>query len=231
MNLDKSQIAVIIPIYNSAKYLTELFSRISNYIPMQNIIAINDASHDNSAEICENSGINLINFSHNRGKGAALQAGFQEAIAKGFSFAISIDSDLQHKPEDIPNFLKKQAESKADMVIGKREFSFQTMPWARIFSNSTTSKIVSIASKQKIYDSQSGYRMYKLAPLTKMNFISERYQFETEVILKFSKLNCTFAFVPIDTIYNDEVSYISHFRDIWNFIKIVCYEISHPNKI
>ncbi|MCK4956690.1 MAG: hypothetical protein KAS49_03575, partial [Candidatus Cloacimonetes bacterium] len=64
-----------------------------------------------------------------------------------------------------------------------------------------------------------------------MNFISERYQFETEVILKFSKLNCTFAFVPIDTIYNDEVSYISHFRDIWNFIKIVCYEISHPNKI
>ena len=224
MEFEIEKLAVIIPIYNSSKYLVELFERIEKIIPKKNIIAIDDASQDNSAKICRENKIKIISFPTNKGKGAALQAGFLEAVSKKFSFAISIDSDLQHKPEDIPKFINKQISSQADMIIGKREFSLKTMPWARIFSNSTTSKIVSFVAKTKIPDSQSGFRLYRLSPLEKMNFISERYQFETEIILKLAKQNGKFDFVPIETIYNDEVSYISHFRDIGNFVKIVCYE-------
>ena len=225
MQIDKSKIAVIIPVYNAERYLSELVKRISRQLPKQNIIAINDASEDNSLAGCKKLGIRTINFKINKGKGAALRAGFQEALALKFDFAFTIDSDLQHLPEDIPRFLQKLSETDADLIIGARNFTLKTMPWARIFSNSTTSKIVSLVAKQKILDSQSGYRLHRLKPLQNMTFKSERYQFETEIILKLSKSNCKFEFIPIATIYNDEVSYISHFRDIWNFIKIVCYEI------
>ncbi len=224
MQIEKSKIAVIIPIYNAEKYLAELVRRISMQLPKQNIIAVNDASIDNSHSICKKLEIRTINFQINRGKGAALRAGFQEAIDLGFDFAFTIDSDLQHLPEDIPRFLQKLSETNADLIIGARDFTLKTMPWARIFSNSTTSKIVSMVAKHKILDSQSGYRLHRLKPLKDMTFRSERYQFETEIILKLAKLHSKFEFVPIATIYNDEVSYISHFRDIWNFIKIVCYE-------
>jgi len=227
MEIEQNKIAVIIPIYNAEKYLVELVERICLQVPKANIIAINDASADNSLEICTKLEIDTINFPHNRGKGAALQAGLKRASERGFDFAFTIDSDLQHLPEDIPRFLSKQAETDADLVIGARDFSLKSMPWPRIFSNSTTSKVVSIAAGKKIIDSQSGYRLHRLAPLEKMQFRSERYQFETEIILKLAKQKGKFAFVSIDTIYNDEVSYISHLRDIWNFIKIVCYEITH----
>lgn len=225
MRLSKDQIAVIVPIYNSSRYLKELFERISQQIPQENIIAVNDASQDNSAEICQNLGIKLINIADNKGKGAALRAGFIAAAEAGYLYAFTIDSDLQHLPEDFSKFIDKLQESDYGVVIGNRDFSLSSMPWARIISNSTTSKLISLVAKQKILDSQSGFRLYKLAPITKMKFISERYQFETEVILKLAKQNEKIAFVPIDTIYNDEVSYISHFRDIGNFIKIFWHEI------
>jgi glycosyltransferase involved in cell wall biosynthesis len=227
MEIARKQVAVIVPIYNAEKYLVELIARIARQIPRQNIIAINDASQDSSARICEDLQIQTINFPLNRGKGAALQAGFHSAIEQGFSHAFSIDSDLQHLPEDIPRFLQQLEKTEADLIIGRRQFSLKSMPWPRIFSNTTTSKIVSWVSKTKIYDSQSGYRLYHLDPLKKMIFRSQRYQFETEIILKLAKKKCKFSFVEIDTIYTDQVSYISHFRDIANFIKIVCYELFH----
>ncbi len=219
--------AVIIPVYNSADYLQELFQRITNLFPKKSIFAVNDASKDNSADICKKSGVNWISFDTNCGKGAALQAGFQAVIKNSFQYAFSIDSDLQHKPEDFPVFLKKQNETNANMIIGKRIFFKSGMPFSRILSNKITSKIVSFVTKKKICDSQSGFRLYDLNLIKKLKFHSTRYQFETEIILKFAKLGAVIDFVPIETIYNGQESHISKFRDIINFVKIVLYEVTH----
>ena len=169
--------------------------------------------------------IDLIVFPENRGKSAALQTGFKRAIARNFQFAFSIDSDLQHRPEDFSKYLNKQNENQADLVIGRRNFSPKKMPFPRILSNSLTSIIVSIFTGYKIFDSQFGFRLYNLQLIDKMKFHSERYQFETEIIFKFARRKSKIDFVPVPTIYQNEKSYISHNRDIWNFIKIVFYEI------
>jgi len=216
--------AVVIPIYNSEEYLSELFERIFNFFPKEQIFAVNDASTDGSENICRKYKVNLINIKENTGKGNALQEGFITAYEKGFFFAFSIDSDLQHKPEDFEIFLNKQNEEEADMVIGKRDFSRDKMPLPRIASNATTSKIVSIFTQQKILDSQSGYRLYNLDAIKDFEFITKRYQFETEVIMKISKVGGLIDFVPIDTIYSGQKSHISHLRDIKNFVNIVLHE-------
>ncbi|MCD6181153.1 MAG: glycosyltransferase family 2 protein [Candidatus Cloacimonetes bacterium] len=216
--------AVIIPVYNGQKHLAELFRRLGPVMPKEAIIVVDDASTDGSAAQCQALGFRVHQLATNSGKGAALQAGFKLAQQAGYHFAATIDCDLQHKPEDIPRLLKKQQQTAADIIIGARQFSPATMPWPRIFSNRTTSRIVSWKCGHRIIDSQSGFRLYRLASLARMQFISHRYQFETEVIIKFCKAGCRVAFIPIDTIYNDEESHISHLRDIWNFIKTIVRE-------
>ncbi len=161
--------AVIIPVYNAANHLPELYRQLLVYFPASQLIFINDCSTDNSGDICRSFESNYYELSENKGKGAALQAGFKLALEQGYEFAFSIDSDLQHDPAETSAFLKRQQETNADMIIGKRDFN-KTMPWQRIFSNSTTSNIVSIVTKQKIYDSQSGYRMYRLDLIKKTTF-------------------------------------------------------------
>jgi len=225
MKANKQNTAIVIPVYNSEKYLDELITKILHFFPKENIFAIDDGSFDNSAKICSSYGINLSKLSENYGKGSALKKGFEEAIKNNFIFAITLDSDLQHDPNRILEFTKKQNENEADLVIGKRIFSLKKMPFPRICSNTLTSFVVSIVTGQKIYDSQSGYRLYNLNLIKNLKFVSKKYQFETEIILKFTKLKAKIDFVKIETIYKGQKSYISHFRDIMNFIKIVIHEM------
>ena len=227
MKADWKNTAVVVPIYNSEKYLPELLTRIMEYFSLESIFAVNDASKDNSNIICKKVGVNLVNLKVNCGKGNALQIGFEAAIEEGYKFAFTIDSDLQHKPEDFPNFIQKQNELDLELVIGKRDFSHQKMPFHRICSNTLTSWVVSRASKQKILDSQCGFRLYNLEIMEEMKFQTKRYQFETEIILKIAKKNGKIDFIPIETIYDGQKSYISSMRDIKNFIKIVLFEMKN----
>ncbi|HPR17984.1 MAG TPA: glycosyltransferase family 2 protein [Candidatus Cloacimonadota bacterium] len=230
MKADWKNTAVVIPIFNSEKYLDELFERTFKFFSRDQVFAVNDASTDHSYDICRSQRVNLLNISENTGKGNALQIGFAAAAEGGFHFAFSIDSDLQHKPEDFALFLQKQNEEEADLVIGKRDFSSSKMPLPRICSNATTSKIVSIFSQQKILDSQSGFRLYNLDTIRRFNFRTKRFQFETEVILKIAKIGGMIDFVSIDTIYNGQKSYISHLRDIKNFVNVVLREALFDKK-
>jgi glycosyltransferase involved in cell wall biosynthesis len=225
LSAQKNTTAVIIPVYNGRRYLPQLVERLLAVMPAKSLFVVDDASTDESAAWCISHQVQVHSFATNKGKGAALQAGFTMARNAGYQFAVSIDCDLQHKPEDIPRLMQRQCETGADIIIGARQFDPAIMPWPRIFSNSTTSRIVSLSCRRRITDSQSGFRLYRLAPLAGMQFISQRYQFETEVLIKLCRAGCSVDFIPIDTIYNDEESHISHLRDIWNFIKIVIYHI------
>jgi len=224
MKADWQNTAVVVPIYNAEEHLSELFTRIMKYFPRKQIFAVDDASTDNSISICKEMAVNIIPVKENQGKGNALREGFAAAFEEGYKFAFSIDSDLQHLPEDFPAFIAKQNEQEVNLVIGKRDFSRAKMPFPRICSNATTSKIVSMFTQQKILDSQSGYRLYDLDLISRFDFRTKRYQFETEVIMKIAKAGGLIEFIPIDTIYNDEKSHISHLRDIKNFVNVVLYE-------
>ena len=99
------------------------------------------------------------------------------------------------------------------------------MPFARVMSNNITSCIVSCISNKKIYDSQSGYRLYDLDYFMTNEIKTDLYQMETEILLNFIKKDAKISHVEIPVIYHDEESHISHCRDIKNFIKIIWDEI------
>ncbi|MCL2065113.1 MAG: glycosyltransferase family 2 protein [Candidatus Cloacimonetes bacterium] len=212
---------IIIPVYNCEKHLHELFDKIKSISNECNILCVNDGSKDNSLHYIKQYKIKYIDLGRNRGKGYALKMAFLYAKRKGFEYALTMDADLQHDPSLIPNFIKTQNVFKADLVIGFRNFSFKNMPFARVFSNSITSSIVSFASKKKVLDSQSGYRLYDLSFFDENEIKTNRYQMETEILLKYIQKGAKIYHTEIPVIYNDEKSNISHFRDIVNFIKVI----------
>ncbi|MDX9870455.1 MAG: glycosyltransferase family 2 protein [Candidatus Cloacimonadales bacterium] len=218
---NKDNTLVIVPIYNAKRHLKQLFQEIIAQIPINQIVAIDDGSTDGSYELCQSLGINCIRFDANKGKGAALKAGFKYGIDNKFEYAFTLDSDMQHSPKSIPRFFRKQNYVLADLIIGKRDFVIKKMPFMRILSNTITSKIVSLFSGQRIYDSQCGYRLYRLDKLRNIHIEEDRYQFETAVILEMSKQLSKIDYVQIETIYNDEKSYINSLRDIKNFVKVI----------
>ena len=125
--IDKLKICVLIPTYNNHKTLERVIDGVLLYT--DNVIVINDGSTDTTATILEKyTSISVLTIEKNKGKGNALQIGFRDAISKGYEYAITIDSDGQHFPHDIPDFVTKLEENQLVLLIGSRQMEQDGIP-------------------------------------------------------------------------------------------------------
>ena len=109
---------VLVPAYNAAGHLPELITRLRQFVCGEHLLVVNDGSTDDSAAILTALKVNHIPFRANRGKGAALVAGFRYAMAHGYRSVLTIDADLQHLPEEIPGFYA--LDNGRRLIIGTR---------------------------------------------------------------------------------------------------------------
>jgi len=216
-NINHLSALILIPVFNASKYLPELVSRCRQYVCNDNILLVNDGSTDGSLEIMQKEKVNYISFPQNRGKGAALKAGIDFAIANGYRSVLTIDADLQHLPEEIPCFLA--FDNGQRLVMGTRTINRSVMPFGRWLSNNLTSLIISIFSTQRIRDSQSGYRLIPTMLLRSMPLNSIKYDFESEMLFKAGAIGCEVVEAPISTVYAGSHSYINPFKDTMRFIR------------
>ncbi len=212
------KVCAIIPFYNEEDFLTDVVTETLEYV--DKVFAVDDGSSDNSTEkINYFDRVQLISLDRNYGKGYALQSGFDEAIVQGFDIIITLDADKQHNPEFIPDFLSKAAEY--DIVIGNRLNDIKIMPIQRVFSNTITSRLLSIKTGQKILDSQCGFRAYRSRVIKKVKSHSFGYEAESEMIIYAAKAGFRIGFTKISTIYGDEKSKMNSFKAISGFVKIL----------
>ena len=217
MSLDT---AILIPSYNSNKQLDQLIKKIKDKLNNQ-IIVVDDGS-PNPIKINYND-ISLIQNEDNMGKGLSLQRGFQFAKQKGFRNVITMDSDLQHDPDELSLFLDVQDD--VDFVLGYRERD-ASMPISRKFSNWITSKIISSLTKIIIKDSQCGYRRYSLSAIENFDYTETGFQFESEILIKAINEKSIVEQVKVSTIYDENnKSYIKHFSDTIKFIRLIINSI------
>ena len=217
MSLDT---AILIPSYNSNKQLDQLIKKIKDKLNNQ-IIVVDDGS-PNPIKINYND-ISLIQNEDNMGKGLSLQRGFQFARQKGFKNVITMDSDLQHDPDELSLFLDVQDD--VDFVLGYRERD-ASMPVSRKFSNSITSRIISSLTKITIKDSQCGYRRYSLSAIENFNYVETGFQYESEILIKAINEKSIVEQVKVSTIYDkNNKSYIKHFSDTIKFIRLIINSI------
>lgn len=217
--INKSNLVVIIPTYNNSKTLKDVILKCKEQCG--NIVVVNDGSTDSTKSILDSiQGIEVINFKQNRGKGAALKAGFSRAIDRGFATAITIDSDGQHYPEEITKFIQANKNEPNTLFIGSRNLAANNMPEKNSFANKFSNFWFKIETGISLRDTQSGFRLYPLSVFNEMKLISGRYEFELEVLVRAAWKGIKVKNLDIKVYYAPDSERVSHFRPFKDFGRI-----------
>ncbi|MDQ8142838.1 DUF2062 domain-containing protein [Chryseobacterium sp. CFS15] len=215
--ISEKKICVLIPTYNNEKTLKRVIDGVLEYT--ENIIVINDGSTDSTLQILEKYSITVINLSENKGKGNALKLGFRKAKESGYNYAITIDSDGQHYPDDIPVFVENLLNENEDvLLIGNRNMSQDGIPKKSSFGNRFSNFWFWFETGIKLEDTQSGYRLYPLHKIPKKYF-TPKFEFEIEIIVRTAWRHVPVKNVPIKVLY-DPAERVSHFRPFKDFTRI-----------
>jgi len=210
---------VIIPTYNNAATLAKVIIDVLNHVA--DIIVVNDGSTDNTVDIVTSfPSIQLITYSKNVGKGWALRKAFKYAIEKGYDYAITIDSDGQHFAKDLPLFFEKVKEYPNAIIIGARNMNQESVPGGSSFGNKFSNFWFKVETGKSSPDTQSGYRLYPLHALKNMHFITRKYEFEIEVLVRAAWKGVDVVSVPVTVYYAPKEERISHFRPFKDFFRI-----------
>ncbi len=209
----------VIPAFNEARFIGEVVARAMPHCA--EVLVVDDGSSDGTAERAEAAGAVVARHGINRGKGAALATGFDHALKAGFEWAVTLDADLQHLPEEIPSLYAAAERKRADLIIGCRMWNAAGMPALRFWTNRTTSLCVSIAARTRVCDSQSGFRLASAALLRAVRTTTARFEAESELIIKAARMGFRIAEARVSTVYGAEKSKISKIRDTARFLKLM----------
>jgi glycosyltransferase involved in cell wall biosynthesis len=211
----KQRYVAIIPAYNEGKRIAPVVKQARNFVP---VLVVDDGSTDGTGTIARRAGAGVIRRKPNQGKGAALREGFKFALAVGFQGMITLDGDGQHDPSEIPGFIEEHKMTRADLVIGRRDFN--QMPPLRRFSNTLGAKAFSWALGADVPDNQSGYRLLSRRLVRSMvDGIEPGFEFELEMIVTCLHLGYRLESVPIQTIYAGESSHINNIQHLSRFLR------------
>ena len=215
------KICLLLPAYNESKTIGQIIQESSEFI--NDIIVIDDGSSDETAEIAGACSAICLKNPTNCGKGNALRKGFAYALARGYELVFTMDSDGQHQPVDIPRFLEHFGNTQPDILIGARDTQdFRTsMPLHRRVNNRLISYVGSKLCGQRVPDFQSGYRLIRAEVLRQVKLETERYETESELLIKAGRLGFRIESLPIQTRYGDEISHIKPLREMWLFTKLL----------
>ena len=218
---------VLIPTYNNHMTLQRVINDVYTYT--SNIIVVNDGSTDDTAQILKNyPNLRVINIPVNKGKGNALKKGFKEAYKMGFDYAISMDSDGQHFPDDLHVFLDSLEEhlpAKPNLlVIGSRKMDDPSVPDKSSIGNRFSSFWYQVETGVKLDDTQCGYRLYPLKAVNSLTLYTSRFELEIEVIVKAAWRGVKIINLPVKVLY-DPQERVTHFKPWQDVARITLLNI------
>ncbi len=216
--MKRLKVCVIIPTYNNHKTLQRVLNGVLERTDA--VIVVNDGSTDNTlTTLSDYQHITQIHLPQNKGKGNALRHGFLAAKRAGYEYAITIDSDGQHFPEDIVVFLKHIDDAKAPiLLIGSRDMTSENVPKKSSFGHKFSNFWYHFETGVKLSDTQSGYRSYPLNAIPKRLF-TQKFELEIEVIVRSSWKGVEVKNIPVNILYDPEER-VSHFRPFKDFTRI-----------
>lgn len=216
--VNRQNVAAIIPAYCEEKHIGEVVERTRQQL--DHVLVVDDGSADGTSANARAAGAELIVHACNSGKGEAIKSGLRYWQERGFQHVIILDGDGQHLPEEISRFIAAAAGG-ADLILGTRMNDVREMPFVRRAVNRYMSAKISRLCGQNIPDTQCGFRMLGAALIPHLLHGSERFDYETEMLIIASRKGCRIDAVPISTVYSDEVSSIHPVRDAIRFFKLI----------
>jgi len=216
----RSQTAAVIPAYQDEKHIGDIVRRTRERL--DHILVIDDGSSDQTAHRAHEAGAEVLIHDQNRGKGEAIKTGLGHWSAREVTWAILLDSDGQHLPEEIDRFIAAAASAtEPTFFIGNRMNDTARMPFVRRVVNRYMSSEISRVCGQRIPDTQCGFRMLHRQLIPELLGGAHRFEYETEVLIIASRDGYRIESVPITTVYTDQVSKIHPVRDTIRFFKLM----------
>ncbi len=212
-------VCVVIPTYNNENTIGKVVR--DTLCQCDDVIVVNDGCTDGTEEILQGiDGITIVSCPQNRGKGHALKAGFRKALDMGFAYAITLDADGQHYPEDIAFFLKTNQEHPGALIIGSRRMEGVDRSKGSQFANKFSNFWFHLQTGKALDDTQTGYRLYPLHKLYGLSLLTSRYEAELELLVFASWHGVKLVPITINVYYPPRGERVSHFRPGMDFVRI-----------
>ena len=195
------EISVIMPAFNEERAVGHLLDRTQKALlkitPNYEIIVVDDGSHDQTLDICREKHVTIIHNPYNWGKGYALREGFKQAHG---DFIITMDSDGDHNPEDIPLLLQPLRAGKIEAVFGSRFMDNRNSPVTTVvntFGNRLFNFLIRNLTNRKFTDTQCGFRAFNRNCLSTLQLNSQGYDIETEMIVQLARQHTPYCEIPV----------------------------------
>jgi glycosyltransferase involved in cell wall biosynthesis len=226
------RITIGIPAYNEEKNIAKMIVKLKKI--SDEIIVCNDGSSDLTGEIAEKMGVIVINHEKNLGYGAGISSIIKKSKEIDTDILVTFDADGQHRVEDVKKVTDPIMNGEADLVIGSRFLNKDKaeVPGYRKIGINIITKVTNSGLKEKITDSQSGFRAYSKKLISNLDTSNLGMGISTEILIKTSSLGFKIAEVPITIIYEGKTSThnpISHGTSVL-FSTIKYTSIEHPLK-
>jgi len=193
-------ILVCIPAFNEGKVIDKV---IKDCLKFSNeVVVCDDGSMDNTYEVADSAGADVIRHEKNIGKGESLRSLFKFARHSNHDIIVTIDGDGQFLPEEIPKLVKNIKENKSDLVIGYRFDDTTEIPNYRRFGNKMLDKMTNMVEEISVRDTQSGFRAYSRKVIDDIDFKMKGFGADAEILIDAAKKGYRLSEEKITVIYD-----------------------------
>ncbi len=214
-------LVAVIPAYNEELTIGTIVLRTRQHV--DHVIVVDDGSTDRTASVATLAGAEVLPHPINLGKAQAMFKGFSRAREYHPLAVVMLDADGQHNPDEIPELLKPVLAGKADLVVGSRYLNGgNKIPTYRVLGQKTLDLATTAGTGVKSTDTQSGFRVLGRRALANLDFYSEGYNIESDMLSHFAQRGLTIGEVPIGVNYavtnGHKKNPISHGLDVLSHI-------------
>ena len=217
------KIIVAMPAYNEEKYIGSIVLQSRKHV--DRVLVVDDGSTDRTAMIAELAGATVVRHGENKGYGSAIQSIFAEAKKHDPDVLVILDADSQHNPDEIPSLVKAITEG-ADVVIGSREKQSKAIPRYRRLGQKVLSTLTNIASRERLSDTESGFRAYSRKAITELELKEKGMAVSAEIVSAAARKGLNITEVPISIIYTKDGSTLNPIKHGVSVLNRVLFMIS-----
>ena len=245
----QKKVIIVIPAYKAADTLPSVFKRLEKTDKnFDEIIIVDDGSLDDTFKVSKNLGaaytkrrgkrVVVLQHSPNRGYGGSQKTLYSETLKRGGDIAVLVHADGQYPPEELHKMLQPLLQGKADVVLGSRALGGTMihggMPLFKYLGNRFLTRFENliVGMKPPISEYHTGYRAFSRKALqqTRFHLNSEKYVFDSEMLIQAYEKGLRIVEVPIPTYYGEEISYLNPAKYGLRILKVLVKYVLHKIK-
>ena len=218
--MKKYRIGVVIATYDNAGTIANVVRRVEAIT--RDIIVVDDGCTDNTLALLLQLDVppHIVTYKPNRGKGHALVQGFKKAMQLGWDYVITLDSDGQHFPEDLPQLVAAWTQHKDALIVGERGTGHLNMPRGNTMANKFSNFWFTVQTGIQLNDTQTGFRLYPLKRLRWLGITTSRYEAELKMLVFAAWHGIEIVPVKVRVYYPPQGERVTHFRPWADFGRI-----------